>query len=70
MSGASQLTTTLRITIPLLAPAVIAVATHEFGHFAGLGHADGSPALTMFPYVGDGAQTLGLGDMLGILELY
>ncbi|MDQ3858470.1 MAG: M10 family metallopeptidase domain-containing protein [Actinomycetota bacterium] len=50
--------------------AVIDVATHEFGHFAGLGHTDGSPALTMFPYVGDGAQTLGLGDMLGILELY
>jgi hypothetical protein len=50
--------------------AVIDVATHEFGHFAGLGHVDGSPALTMFPYVHDGSQTLGLGDMLGILARY
>ena len=50
--------------------AVVDVATHEFGHFAGLGHADASPALTMFPLVHDGAQTLGLGDMLGVPELY
>jgi Matrixin len=50
--------------------AVADVATHEFGHFAGLGHVDASPALTMFPLVHDGAQTLGLGDMLGVLELY
>ena len=49
---------------------MIDVATHEFGHFAGLGHANGSPALTMFPHVHDGGQTLGLGDMLGILNLY
>ena len=46
------------------------VATHEFGHFAGLDHVDESPALTMFPYVHDGAQTLGLGDMLGVAALY
>ena len=50
--------------------AVVDVATHEFGHFAGLGHVDESPSLTMFPFVHDGAQTLGLGDMLGVLELY
>ena len=49
--------------------AVVDVATHEFGHFAGLDHVD-SPALTMFSYVHDGAQTLGLGDMLGILARY
>jgi hypothetical protein len=46
------------------------VATHEFGHFAGLDHVDQSPSLTMFPFVHDGAQTLGLGDMLGIAALY
>lgn len=46
------------------------VATHEFGHFAGLDHVDGSPALTMYPFIHDGAQTLGLGDMLGILARY
>ncbi len=46
------------------------VATHEFGHFAGLDHVENSPALTMYPYVHDGAQTLGVGDMLGILALY
>ena len=46
------------------------VATHEFGHFAGLDHVDDSPALTMFPFVHDGAQTLGLGDMLGVAALY
>ena len=50
--------------------AVSDVATHEWGHFAGLGHADHSPALTMYPFVHDGAQTLGLGDMLGIAALY
>jgi len=50
--------------------AISDVATHEFGHFAGLDHVLESPDLTMFPFVHDGAQTLGLGDMLGILELY
>ncbi len=46
------------------------VATHEFGHFAGLDHVVSSPTLTMYPYVHDGDQTLGLGDMLGLLALY
>jgi hypothetical protein len=46
------------------------VATHEFGHFAGLDHVDASPELTMYTFVHDGAQTLGLGDMLGILARY
>ena len=46
------------------------VGTHEFGHFAGLDHVWESPALTMYPFVHDGAQTLGLGDMLGLLKLY
>lgn len=46
------------------------VATHEFGHFVGLDHVDESPALTMFPFVHDGAQTLGLGDMHGAVALY
>jgi hypothetical protein len=50
--------------------AVSDVATHEWGHFAGLGHVDASPALTMYPFVHDGAQTLGLGDMLGIIARY
>ena len=50
--------------------AVIDVATHEWGHFAGLGHVDASPTLTMYPFVHDGAQTLGLGDMLGIAARY
>jgi Matrixin len=46
------------------------VGTHEFGHFAGLDHVPNSPALTMYPFVHDGAQTLGLGDMRGILARY
>ncbi len=50
--------------------AVSDVATHEFGHFAGLGHVEESPALTMYPFIHDGAQTLGLGDMRGLLVLY
>jgi Matrixin len=45
-------------------------ATHEFGHFAGLDHVDASPALTMYTFVHDGGQTLGLGDMLGMAALY
>ncbi|MBA2616139.1 MAG: hypothetical protein H0U90_10275 [Actinobacteria bacterium] len=50
--------------------AVSDAATHEWGHFAGLGHVDDSPSLTMYPFVHDGAQTLGLGDMLGIAARY
>jgi hypothetical protein len=50
--------------------ALIDVATHEFGHFAGLGHVKNSPELTMFPAVRDGWQTLGLGDMKGLLARY
>jgi hypothetical protein len=50
--------------------AVSDTATHEWGHFAGLDHVDKSPTLTMFPAIHDGAQTLGLGDMKGILARY
>lgn len=46
------------------------MATHEWGHFAGLGHVKSSPALTMFPFAHDGMQTLGRGDMLGLLARY
>jgi hypothetical protein len=46
------------------------MATHEWGHFAGLGHVKFSPALTMFPFIHDGMQTLGLGDMKGLLARY
>jgi hypothetical protein len=46
------------------------LATHEWGHFAGLAHAKSSPALTMFPFAHDGMQTLGLGDMRGLLARY
>jgi hypothetical protein len=46
------------------------MATHEWGHFAGLDHVKSSPALTMFPFVHDGMQTLGLGDMKGLLARY
>jgi hypothetical protein len=50
--------------------AVSDVGTHEFGHFAGLDHTTESPTLTMYPFMHDGDETLGLGDMLGLLELY
>ena len=50
--------------------AVIDVATHEWGHFAGLDHVEKSPALTMYPFIHDGMQTLGLGDMHGIVARY
>jgi hypothetical protein len=50
--------------------AVVDTATHEFGHFAGLDHVNRSPDLTMFPFIHDGMQTLGLGDMAGIRALY
>jgi hypothetical protein len=50
--------------------AIVDVATHEFGHFAGLDHVAKSPALTMFPFVHDGDQSLGLGDMKGLLARY
>ena len=50
--------------------AISDAATHEFGHFAGLDHVNNSPELTMFPIVSDGAETLGLGDMKGLLALY
>jgi hypothetical protein len=50
--------------------AIVDVATHEWGHFAGLGHVKNSPELTMYPAIRDGMQTLGLGDMLGIAKLY
>jgi hypothetical protein len=50
--------------------AVIDVATHEWGHFAGLDHVDKSPLLTMFPFIHDGMQTLGLGDGRGIRTRY
>jgi hypothetical protein len=50
--------------------AVIDVATHEWGHFAGLGHATKSPSLTMYPGIRDGMQTLGLGDMKGLRARY
>lgn len=50
--------------------ALVDVATHEFGHWAGLGHVKNSPELTMFPAVRDGMQTLGLGDMKGVLARY
>jgi hypothetical protein len=46
------------------------VATHEWGHFAGLGHVKHSPQLTMFPAIRDGMQTLGLGDMKGMDARY
>lgn len=50
--------------------AVIDVATHEWGHFAGLDHVDKSPGLTMFPFIHDGMQTLGLGDIRGLRTRY
>ena len=50
--------------------AISDTATHEFGHFAGLDHVEKSPALTMFPAIHNGSQSLGLGDMKGLLARY
>jgi hypothetical protein len=50
--------------------AVVDVATHEWGHFAGLDHVEKSPELTMFPFIHNGMQTLGLGDVRGIRARY
>jgi matrixin len=50
--------------------AVSDTAVHEFGHFLGLDHVDNSPELTMFPNIHDGAQSLGRGDMIGVVRLY
>jgi hypothetical protein len=50
--------------------AISDVGTHEFGHFAGLDHVRASPELTMYPFIHDGDDTLGLGDMLGIVVRY
>jgi len=50
--------------------AIIDTAVHEFGHYLGLDHVDNSPELTMFPNIHDGAQTLGRGDMIGVVRLY
>lgn len=50
--------------------AIVDVATHEWGHFAGLDHVHKSPGLTMFPFIQDGMQTLGLGDVRGIRARY
>lgn len=50
--------------------ALVDVATHEWGHFAGLDHVDKSPELTMFPFIHDGMQTLGLGDIRGLRTRY
>jgi len=50
--------------------AISDVGTHEFGHFTGLGHTKKSPELTMFPFIHDGDETLGLGDMKGVLARY
>jgi len=50
--------------------AISDIGTHEFGHFAGLDHTFESPTLTMYPFMHDGDDTLGLGDMLGLLAIY
>jgi hypothetical protein len=50
--------------------AIVDTATHEWGHFAGLDHVAKSPGLTMYPSITDASQTLGLGDMKGLLARY
>ena len=50
--------------------AISDVVTHEFGHVVGLGHTKRSPELTMFPFIHDGDETVGLGDMKGVLARY
>ena len=50
--------------------AISDVGTHEFGHFAGLDHTEKSPELTMYTFIHDGDETLGLGDMKGLLARY
>jgi hypothetical protein len=50
--------------------AISDVGTHEFGHFLGLDHVPNSPELTMYTFIHDGDDTLGLGDMLGAFLLY
>jgi hypothetical protein len=50
------------------------VATHEFGHAFGLGHAPGNSCnLTMYPSTwpcNDGARRFGLGDVQGLESIY
>ncbi|HEY1539022.1 MAG TPA: matrixin family metalloprotease [Solirubrobacteraceae bacterium] len=49
------------------------VATHESGHSIGLGHADSSNALTMYPSIAAGstaARTLAKGDVMGLRARY
>jgi hypothetical protein len=50
--------------------AISDVGTHEFGHFAGLDHVEKSPELTMYTFIHDGDETVGLGDMKGLLARY
>jgi hypothetical protein len=50
--------------------AISDVGTHEFGHFAGLDHTEKSPELTMYTFIHDGDETVGLGDMKGLLARY
>ena len=65
-------TSTTRCTSSFL---VAAAATHEFGHVFGLAHVDQAahPKLTMHPVIAScqsSESTLGLGDVLGLEDLY